>query len=292
MKSDLNIDLLRSFAAVADAKQFTLAAERLNRTQSAVSMQIQRLEDAVGAKLFHRFGRQIRLTGEGERLRAHATRMLRLNDEILADFGQQSLQGRIRVVATDTSMSYMPGILSRFAESHPLIDMEIGCLRSWEALDALDLGEFDLALVTQACGRAKGEIVRREPLVWAAAKGSAAALIDPLPLAVFGEGCMYRKTALDALDKQGRHWRHAYNSASRDGLDIAVSAGLAVTIVPESILPAGWMVLGEDHDFPALPEIEIMLYVRHGADADIPAPVATFADITAEVLRDSRLIAA
>jgi DNA-binding transcriptional LysR family regulator len=286
MRPDLDIDLLRSFAAVADAKQFTLAAERLNRTQSAVSMQIQRLESAVATKLFHRGRRQVRLTSDGEKLRAYAHRMLRLNDEALAAFGQAALQGRIRFAATDTSMCYLPPVLSRFAESYPLIELEIDCKRSWDALEALDAGEHDLALVTQSRGRPDGEVVRREPLVWAAARGSAAGTVDPLPLALFGKGCIYREAATDALDKSGRKWRHAYDSPSRDGLAVAVSAGLAVTIVPQSAMPANWMPLGAEEGFPALPEIEIQLYLRHVWGDDIPAPVAAFAEtIRAELSR-------
>lgn len=289
MRPDLDIDLLRSFAAVADAKQFTLAAERLNRTQSAVSMQIQRLESAVATKLFHRGRRQVRLTSDGEKLRAYAHRMLRLNDETLAAFGQTALQGRIRFAATDTSMCYLPPVLSRFAESFPLIELEIDCKRSWDALDALEAGEHDLALVTQSRGRTKGEVVRREPLAWAAARGSAAGAVDPLPLALFGKGCIYREAATDALDKSGRKWRHAYDSPSRDGLAVAVSAGLAVTIVPQSAMPANWMPLGADDGFPPLPEIEIQLYLRHvWADA-VPAPVAAFADTIRTELSRNRV---
>lgn len=292
MKSDLDIDLLRSFAAVADAKQFTLAAERLSRTQSAVSMQIQRLETAVGTKLFHRSRRRVRLTSDGEKLRGYAARMLRLNDEILAEFGQTSLQGRIRVAATDTSMSYMPAILSRFAEAHPLIDLEIGCRRSWEAIDALEAGEFDLALVTQPCGRSSGEVLRREQLVWAMARGSAAATLDPLPLALFGKGCIYRKSALEALESVGRNWRHAYNSASQDGRDVAVSAGLAVTAVPVSVLRDDWVALGAREGFPPLPEIEILLFRRPEGNGETPVPVATFAAVAEEVLQKDRRLAA
>lgn len=288
MRPDLDIDLLRSFAAVADAKQFTLAAERLNRTQSAVSMQIQRLENAVATKLFHRGRRQVRLTSDGEKLRAYAHRMLRLNDEALAAFGQAALQGRIRFAATDTSMCYLPPVLSRFAESYPLIELEIDCKRSWHALEALDAGEHDLALVTQSQGRPRREVVRREALVWAAARGSAAGAVDPLPLALFGKGCIYREAATDALDRCGRKWRHAYDSPSRDGLAVAVSAGLAVTIVPQSTMPANWMPLGAEDGFPPLPEIEIQLYLRHVWGDTVPAPVAAFADtVRAELKRNA-----
>ena len=190
MKPDLDIDLLRSFVAVAETRHFTRAAERLNCVQSAVSMKIKRLETVVGVRLFDRTRRSVRLTVDGEMLLRHAHRMLRLNDEALADFGRPSAVGRVRLGATDTSMCYLPAILSRFAGSYPLVELEVRCDRSWEALDALDAGEVDLAFVTQPCGRTGGEPVRREPLLWAVGRDSVADEQDPLPLAIFAPGCV------------------------------------------------------------------------------------------------------
>ena len=161
MKADLDIDLLRSFVAVAESKHFTRAAERLNRVQSAVSMQVKRLEAVVGAKLFDRTKRSVKLTDAGEQLWSYAQQMLRLQEEALSSFGKAALTGRVRLGATDTSMCYLPRILPRFAQVHPLTELEIRCDRSWEALDALDAGEVDLALVTQPCGRRGGQVVCR-----------------------------------------------------------------------------------------------------------------------------------
>ena len=281
MKSDLEIDLLRAFVAVAESKSFTAAAGRLNCVQSAVSMQIKRLEEAVGARLFDRARRRVTLTPQGEQLLRYAHRMLQLNAEALSSFGRVSVQGRVRLGVTDTSMVYLPPVLSRFAQSYPMVELEIRCNRSWQALGALEAGEIDLALVTQPCGRSGGTLVRREPLVWAVARGSAADQQDPLPLALFGPGCIYRETALTALDETGRSWRHAYNSASRDGLDVAVAAGLAVTILPKSTVTKDLRMLGPAQGFPGLPPIEILLY---GLSGQISAPVTALADAVIETL--------
>lgn len=283
MRGDLDLDLLRSFAMVAETRHFTRAAERLNRAQSAVSMQIKRLEELVGAPLLERSKRRVRLTPEGEVFRQYAGRMLRLNDETLALFGGRGVQGRVRLAATDTSMCFVPPILSRFAQLYPLVELELRVERSWTALDALEADEVDLALVTQTCGRAAGEIVAREPLVWAVAQGSAADGVDPLPLALFGPGCIYRDIAVKALEDAGRRYRHAYNSASRDGLNAAVTAGLAVTILPQRMADGSLRALGADQGFPPLPEIEISL---HRGTARALPPVTAFADLIVETLAD------
>lgn len=285
MRPDLNIDLLRSFNAVAETRHFTRAAERLDCAQSAVSMQVKRLEAIVGVQLFERSKRIVKLTEQGEIFRRYANRMLCLNDMTLAAFGRNALQGRVRFSATDTSMCFLPAILSRFAQSCPLVELEIRCERSWEALDSLQAGEADLALVTQPCGRKGGQLVKREALVWAVANGASVEELDPLPLAIFGPGCIYRKAALAALDDCGRRWRHAYNSESRDGLNVAVDAGLAVTVVPVSALTPNLRILGAAEGFPPLPEIEILLFE---ASSEAALPVATLARTIEQTLADDR----
>ncbi len=279
MKPDLEIDLLRSFAAVAETRNFTRAAERLNRAQSAVSMQIKRLERIVATKVFERTRRSVKLTSGGEALLRYAHRMLQLTEEALLSFGQRTVHGRVRLGVTDTSMCYLPPVLTRFAESYPLVELEIRCDRSWQALDALEAGEADLVLVTQPCGRTGGTMVRREPLVWAAARTSAADQLDPVPLALFAPGCIYRDAALKALKQCGRRWRHAYNSPSREGLDVAVAAGLAVTIVPKSVMDKDLRPLGTKQGFPKLPQIELLLYrASHTRSGPMPALAAAITE--------------
>lgn len=281
MDLDLEIGLLRTFVAVARTRSFTRAAERLNRVQSAISMQIKRLEEIVGVRLFERTRRSVRLTRDGEQLLHHANRLIRLNELALVDLGRPSVTGRIRFGVTDTSAMYLRPILTRFAEAFPLTEFEITCERSWEALDALEAGELDLALVTQPCGRDDGRVVRREPLQWAAAKSSPVAEQDPLPLAIFAQGCIYRHMILDALDASGRAWRLAYNSPSRDVLRMAVETGLVVTVLPDSLIGPPLQRPGPDNGLPALPEMEILLY-ENPASAD--HSLAVLADVVDEVL--------
>ena len=281
MDLDLEIGLLRTFVAVAHTRSFTRAAERLNRVQSAISMQIKRLEEIVGARLFERSRRSVRLTRDGEQLLAHANRLIRLNELALADLGRPSVTGRIRLGVTDTSAMYLRPILARFAEAFPLTEFEISCARSWEALDALEADEVDLALVTQPCGRSGGRTVRREPLRWVAAKSSPVAEMDPLPLAIFAQGCIYRRAILEALDACGRNWRLAYSSPSRDVLRMAVETGLVVTVLPDSLIGPGLRRLGEKDGLPALPEMEILL---HEKTAATDRSLDVLAGVIAEVL--------
>ena len=256
-----SLDLLRTFVVVADAQHFTRAAERLNCVQSAVSMQIQRLEDSLDVRLLERSRRQVRLTAEGTILLHYAQRILRLKEEALTEIGQQSLFGRVRVGASDWSMGYLPRVLKRFGETYPKVDVELQCTRSWEALDALEAGRLDLAFVTQKCGRKGGRLISRSQLVWAVAPSSTVDEQDPIPLALFGPGCIYRKAATDALDAAGKPYRFAYESPGRAGLQCAVNAGLAVTVMPEDSLTDDLRTLPVTQDgYPRLPIFSTYLF--------------------------------
>lgn len=263
MKSALPIDsaLLRTFAVVAELQHFTRAAERLNCVQSAVSMQIRRLEEMLQVRLFERRGRGIKLTPEGEILLRFAHRMNRMTDEVLVELGRHTSSGQVRIGATDITMCYMPKILEKLHARHPMIDVELRCNRSWEALDALDAGEIDIAFVTQHDKRKGARRVHRTPLVWACAAHSDVDARQPVPLALFGPGCVYRKAALSALDKCGIPYRLAYESPSRAGLECAVSAGLAVTVVPSDLVTGDLRVIQSARGgFPTLPILNAYLF--------------------------------
>lgn len=255
--------LLKTFAVVAETEHITRAAERLNCVQSAVSMQVKRLEDALQVRLFERRGRGIKLTEEGRILLRFAHRMNRMTDEVLVEMGRQTPPGRVRIGATDITMSYMPRVLERLHAHYPMVDVELHCQRSWEALDALDAGDIDLAFVTQYGKRRGARRISRTPLVWACAAHSDVYLREPLPLAIFGPGCVYRKAALAALDKRGMAYRLAYESPSRSGLECAVHAGLAVTVVAKDLVTADLRVLHATSDgFPPLPVLNTYAFTQ------------------------------
>jgi DNA-binding transcriptional LysR family regulator len=273
---------LESLVAIAETGSFTAAALRVHRTQSAVSMQMRKLEQEVGRKLFLRAGREARLTSDGELLLAHARRILKAQAEALAVFDQTALAGELRIAAPDDYAStFMPGILFRFAETHPNVRVDLRSLPSHEAARQVERGEIDLALVTQGHGESGGEVLHREPLVWVAAKGHCVQESDPLPLAVYHERCAFRRLAIQALDGIGRPWRIAYSSQSIAGIYAAVETGLAVgTILPSNLRP-GLVVLGDSDGFPPLPEIAILLLRR--TDAASPLLDAMAAHVVAGV---------
>lgn len=258
----LDLDVLRAFVMVAETRSFTRAAERLNRGQSAVSMQMKRLEEVTGCRILERTRRRVDLTADGAHLLSYARRMLRLNDEALGALDRGARTGRVRVGVTDTSMVYAPDILKAFADRCPLVQVEMTCGRSWEALSDLEADRIDVALVTQPCGREGGRLLRREPLVWAASADAEVETQDPLPLAIFAPGCIYRDAVLERLDASDVSYRLVYSSPNSLGLSAAVEAGIAITAMPLSALGSRMRILDGSVPLPALPDLDLLLYAR------------------------------
>jgi DNA-binding transcriptional LysR family regulator len=253
-------DLLQSFVAIAEAGSFTAAAGRVHRTQSAVSMQIKRLEDLVGRALFHRDGRAVRLTADGELLLGHARRILRAHREALASFAPSELRGTIAVgTPEEYAVAFLPAILARFAETHPLVQVDVICDTSINLARRLREREIAFALVTHGYGDDDGIVLHREPLVWAGSAAHVAHREDPVPLALFHPGCPFRGWAIAALEAAGKPYRLAYTSISLAGIEAALRAGLAVSAMPWSIVREGWRVLDACDGFPPLPSYQLAL---------------------------------
>ena len=268
----LDLTLLRAFAAVVDSGSFTRAARYLCLTQSAVSMQLRKLEELTGRQLLQRDNRQIKMTEEGEVLLGYARRMIRLNEDALAALDQPFAEGHVRLgLPDDYADFFLPGVLNRFAYAYPRVQLEVIGALSGELLDRVEAGHLDVALITRQPGRRIGKILRRERLVWAGSRQRQVHLEVPLPLALFPDGCVFRAHALAALEAQGSAWRVAYCSQSFAGGKIAVSGGLAVTVMAQSMVPAEWRTFGPEENLPPLPEIEIAL---HRASGTLPRAVA------------------
>ena len=254
----IDTELLRTFVAIADHGGFTRAGEMLNRTQSAVSMQMKRLEeDVVQRALFQRDGRQVRLTAEGQVLLGYARRILRLHGEMLTTLREPHMVGSVRIgTPDDYVMRFLPGILSRFAQAYPLVQVEVHCESSSQLLQRQDL---DLSIVTRKPGTEIGQLLRQERFVWAEAIGFNPHEQSTLPLAMFNTDCFCRTWACNALEAMERDYRVAYTSPSLSAIMAVVSAGLAVTAQLQSLITADMRILGEADGLPELPMCSIVL---------------------------------
>jgi len=259
MTAPLDSDLLRTFAAIVDSGSFTRAAEHVHRTQSAVSMQMKRLEETVGKPLFVRDGRSIALTHDGEKLIGYARRILRLHDEALSHFAEPEVAGTVRVgTPDDYALTLLPALFARFIESYPRVHLEVTCDSSERLQEALNAGELDLSIVTLRPGE-DGVVLREEPVVWATSAQHDVHLADPVPLALFNYQCIFRIWGLEALDRVDRDYRVALTSRSYAALSAAVLAGMAVTPIAESSLLPGMRVLRPEEGYPPLPMARIGL---------------------------------
>ncbi len=258
--SDLDPDLLKAFVAVAEHRSFTRAALGLNRTQSAVSMQIRRLEGRLNVRLFHRSRANIGLTPTGEGLLDYARRILALSEEAISRLGQRRAEGTIRLgVMDDYGTLVVPPMLANFAAHYPSIriEMETGLTSSMPTRlgDAYDLV---IAMHPEGCG--EGELLRREQAVWAASTCCSFEEDRPLPVALYPEGCLFRKWAADALDAAGRPWRLAFVSRNLAAVEAIAAQGLAVTVVKAGTFPASLRRLSERDGMPRLPAADICLH--------------------------------
>ena len=260
----VDIDLLQSFVAVVESRSFTRAAERVHRTQSTVSQQIQKLELALGATLLKRTtaAGQISLTDDGEALLPYAQRILKLVREAEDVVGKRKTpRAIVRLgLPEDFGAEQLTDLLADFGNEFPDIRVDTVCGLTAEVEPLLRLRELDLALMKREIGSGPCLKSWPEELVWVGSrKNRARSEIEPIPLALFPRGCLYRERAIHALDVQGRPWRIAYESASLTGILAAVSSGLAVTLLARTAVPTDLCILDAGSGFPAVPSTELAL---------------------------------
>ncbi len=270
MAAPLDVDQLQTFVAIIDTGSFTKAADKVFKTQSAVSMQMRRLEERIGKQLFIKDGRGNKLTPEGERLLNFARRMIRLNNEAIAAFDDNRLEGSLRIgTPDDYADRYMPEIISRFAQTHPNVELNIVCESSVDLSEKINRGELDVALVTHNPLARMSEVLRTEPLCWVASTNHPLPEDQPVPLALGRADCQWRQAACAALDSIGREYQILFTSWSATVVAAAVLAGMAVAVVPESALRPGMRVLSQQDGFPALAPIQIGIMKRPGVSVSL-----------------------
>lgn len=256
----LDHDVLATVVAVAETGNMTRAAEAVNRSQSAVSMQIKCLEDALGRPLFIRRPRSITLTHEGEVLLGYARRMLALHDEAWAAVVRPEVTGKVVIgVPDDYASSLLPSVLKKFSASYPKVEIQVVGLPSIALAPLIKDGTVDLVCGTRVKGLS-GDFVRHEPMVWAAmANGPHVWEERPVPIAVFMAGSVARENAIRCLERARIPYRTSYESPSLLGLVSMVEAGLAVAPLARCAVPAQLTVLGRSHGLPDLPPLELIL---------------------------------
>jgi DNA-binding transcriptional LysR family regulator len=256
----LDPDLLRAFVAVVDQRSFTRAAKVLNRTQSAVSSQIKRLEDQVGQTLLDRSTTHVDVTPAGESLVGYARRILSLGEEAVRRLHAHDVEGRVRLgVMEDYGTIHMPGLLKSFALAYPAVEIQMETGLTSAMMNRIG-PDFDIVIAMHPVGERSGTLLAKERAIWVGSHHLDVKANGPLPLALYHSGCLFRKWALEALDRSGRAWRLAFISHSLAAVEAVAAQGLAVTVVKEGTRPQSLTVLGKADGLPKLPLAEIRLH--------------------------------
>jgi DNA-binding transcriptional LysR family regulator len=265
-------NLLATFVTVAQARSFSEAGRRLGLQQSTVSQHVRRLEEAASRRFFVRDTHSVTLTADGEAMLGLAQGILKANERARRYFAGSELRGRVRLGASeDFVQSRLPEVLRELTRVRRAVDLELTVGLSGGLLEALDAGQLDLVLAKRRPGEDRGQLVRREKLVWL---GSDPALADPdrpLPLILYPPPSISRAIALEVLERAGRSWRVVCTSSSFSGLNAAALAGLGITVQGDGFVPAGLILL------PGLPDLGHIEFVIAGPGRTLRGPADALA---------------
>lgn len=284
MATNLDLDLLRTLATGVELGNFARAATRLGRTQSAISLQLRRLEDQVGRKLVRRQGRSLALTPAGETMLGYARKLLALNDEALSSVSGATVAGTVRLgLAQDFAETWLPRALGRFAADHPGVRVDLRIDRSAHVIEGVLRGRLDLGLaITDAPADARTVASLRAQ--WIGRTDRRWSRDAPLPLVLFEQPCIFNRAGTTALDQAGIPWRLAVTSPSLAALWAAVEAGLGVMVRTEASMPPHLKGVGRVPGLPALPAVRVALLE---AEAEPAPPVTMLRTILRTVVRDA-----
>lgn len=275
MHRDLDLTLLRAFLAVVETGSVTAAARLLNRTQSAVSLQLKRLEDSLEQPLFEREHKRLTLAPSGERLVGHAQRLIAMNDEMWNRMVAPSFEGEVRLgVPVDIIVTYVPQILRRFAGTWPGVRVSLVAKNSYDLLEDLAKGDIDLTITTDLESIDRCEVLKTDDLVWVGAPGGSAHKRSPLPIAVGGKNCRFRPVIIEAVRAMGRDWRIVLQVANQDAVNATITAGLSVGAMLRESVPTNLEVLAAGAGLPELPAFKINLHMPVTGGSDIARELA------------------
>ncbi|MAH05800.1 MAG: LysR family transcriptional regulator [Alphaproteobacteria bacterium] len=250
---------LKSFIAVAETGSFSQAGDIVGRSQSAVSIHIQKLEQGLRCELFDRKHKEIHLTEKGELFLAYARKIIELQWEAFSKINEPEVKGVIRLGAPDDFAShYLSEILANFSKYHPQVQLNIRCDLTLNLLSEYEAGNLDLVLIKRDAGTIKGgTVVWKEPLVWVCSEKHKPK--EPVQLILSPAPCVYRSRALAALERLRKPCEVVYTSPCIDGRISAVKAGLGITVLPLNFIPKGLVPAHASFRLPPLQDCEIAL---------------------------------
>ncbi|EJN39638.1 transcriptional regulator [Pseudomonas sp. GM84] len=282
---DLQIDWLQAFVAIVDSGSVTAAARQIHRSQSAVSMQLKKLETSVGRQLLVRGPHSLSLTPAGYDLLTHARRLLEYHAATLAALHGGHLSGRVSFgVSDDYARRYAMPVLGSFAARHSEVEITVVCEQSTSLIAKVERGQLDLALVCRDRPH-RGTFLFKEPLVWAASRDHQVWLKDPVPIALHEVGGRIRTEILNGLSSRQRNYRVVYNSPNIAGQLTVASAGLAVIAITRCAVDPELEILGDEHGLPPLQDIEMA--ILRSEESGHSRAVSAFYSFVIDVLRDS-----
>lgn len=282
----LDTDQLRSFIAIVDTGSFTRAAERVNKTQSAVSMHVKRLEERLGKSLFIKHGRGVRLSRNGEHLIDYARTILQAEAAAFEAITRKGLTGQVRLgVPDDYAEALLADIMKSFSLHHPLVEVLVVCLGSTELAERVRRGDLDLAIVTAGDEIPEAEIIREEPLRWVAGQNRSIEYERPLPLALGGRQCNWARLATESLGAAGIPMKLSLVSSNYAAIAPIVEAGLAITVLPESIIRKTQRAIPKGQHLPDLPPCKIGLMQATSSQF---AETETLSDLIRETILGKR----
>jgi len=260
MQAPPDSDLMRSFLAVADTGSVTAAADRLGRTQSAVSLQIKRLEENLGQPLFNRLARGVALTPRGAQLLPYARRVVSLLDEAAIALREKPLTGPVRVgIPDEYSGTVLPRALAAFDERHEGVQVTVRCDHSEGQMRALEADDLDLAVIYDWSYVQDGELLCIDPTVWVTSVAHAQHLRRPVPVGLYFRSDWCRDFAEASLNQQGIDWRPAWLCDLAAGFRVAVSNGVAIAPLSRSTIPVGCRELTAADGFPIVDSARVVL---------------------------------
>lgn len=265
MTEMLNLDAVRAFVSIVDLDSFTRAADSLGTTQSAMSLKLKRLEEAIGCRLVSRTPRTLRLTPHGAAFLERARELLEAHDRAMAVVSQQ--RRRLAIGISDhVAGPELPALISRMNAQDPALLIEIKIGTSGELLQSFDRRELDTVIVRFHAGRSDGETIAQEKFGWYAADGWQPRPGEPLPLVTMPEPCGVRTMACRLLDEAGIAWTEVFAGGGVTAVSAAVMARLGVAALARRMLPTGVGDVGPRLNLPDLPHLPVVLHTREGDD--------------------------